>query len=163
METILKVQNVTIIYKLGDFKDIGIKEWAMRKLKGTYRVQRFKAVENVSFELFRGDMLGIVGSNGVGKSTLLKAITGIMAPTEGYVDAKGTIAALLELASGFDGDLTVKENAYLRGAMLGYTRPFMNGVYDSIISFAELENFQDRPFKQLSSGMKARLAFSCLI
>lgn len=160
METILKVQNVTIVYKLGDFKDIGIKEWVIRKLKGNYHIQHFKAVENVSFELSRGDMLGIIGSNGAGKSTLLKAITGIMEPTEGYVDAKGTIAALLELASGFDGDLTVKENAYLRGAMLGYTRPFMDGVYGSIISFAELEDFQERPFKQLSSGMKSRLAFS---
>ena len=160
METILKVQNITIMYKLGDFKDIGIKEWVMRKLKGTYRVQHFKAVENVSFEIFRGDMLGIVGSNGAGKSTLLKAITGIMVPTEGCVEAHGNIAALLELASGFDGDLTVKENAFLRGAMLGYTRAFMNEVYDDIISFAELEDFQDRPFKQLSSGMKSRLAFS---
>lgn len=160
METILKVQNITIMYKLGDFKDIGIKEWVMRKLKGTYHVQRFKAVENVSFEIFRGDMLGIVGSNGAGKSTLLKAITGIMVPTEGCVETHGNIAALLELASGFDGDLTVRENAFLRGAMLGYTRTFMNEVYDSIISFAELEDFQERPFKQLSSGMKARLAFS---
>ena len=160
MDTMLKVQNITITYKLGDFKDIGVKEWVIRKLKGTYQVQRFKAVENVSFEMFRGDMLGIIGSNGAGKSTLLKAITGIMVPTEGVVEAHGNIAALLELASGFDGDLTVKENAYLRGAMLGDTRAFMNEVYDSIISFAELENFQERPFKQLSSGMKARLAFS---
>ena len=105
-------------------------------------------------------MLGIVGSNGAGKSTLLKVITGIMEPTRGKVKVNGTIAALLELASGFDGDLTVRENTYLRGAMLGYTRAYMNEMYGSIIEFAELEEFQDRPFKQLSSGMKSRLAFS---
>ena len=105
-------------------------------------------------------MLGIIGSNGAGKSTLLKVITGIMVPTKGSSSVQGSIAALLELASGFDGDLTVRENAYLRGAMLGYTRAYMNEVYGQIIDFAELEEFQDRPFKQLSSGMKSRLAFS---
>ena len=113
----------------------------------------------------RGDMLGIIGANGAGKSTLLKAVSGIMVPTEGYVDVKGRIAALLELASGFDDDLTVRENAYLRGALLGYTREFRNQKYDEIISFAELQDFQERRFKQLSSGMKSRLAFSraCLV
>ena len=105
-------------------------------------------------------MLGIIGTNGAGKSTLLKVISGIMEPTKGWVKREGTIAALLELASGFDGDLTVRENTYLRGAMLGYTRKFMNETYDQIIDFAELREFEDRPFKQLSSGMKSRLAFS---
>lgn len=105
-------------------------------------------------------MLGIIGANGAGKSTLLKAISGIMLPSEGYVERTGKIAALLELASGFDGDLTVKENAYLRGAMLGYTRDFMDRTYTRIIEFAELTAFEDRPFKHLSSGMKSRLAFS---
>ena len=105
-------------------------------------------------------MLGIIGTNGAGKSTLLKAISGIMEPTRGTVRREGSIAALLELASGFDGDLTVKENTYLRGAMLGYTRKFMDDTYQDIINFAELQEYQDRPFKQLSSGMKSRLAFS---
>lgn len=104
-------------------------------------------------------MLGIVGANGAGKSTLLKAIAGIMTPTEGAVITHGNIAALLELASGFDGELTVRENTHLRGAMLGYTRKFMNEKYEEIVGFAELADFQDRPFKQLSSGMKSRLAF----
>ena len=104
-------------------------------------------------------MLGIIGTNGAGKSTLLKAISGIMRPSEGSIIRHGTIAALLELGSGFDGDLTVKENAYLRGAMLGYTRKFMDETYEQIIDFAELKEFEDRPFKQLSSGMKSRLAF----
>ena len=98
--------------------------------------------------------------NGAGKSTLLKAISGIMVPTRGKIQTNGTVAALLELTSGFDGDLTVRENTYLRGALLGYTRAFMDQMYDEIISFAELQDFQERPFKQLSSGMKCRLAFS---
>ena len=110
-------------------------------------------------------MLGIIGTNGAGKSTLLKAVSEIMVPTEGSIRVKGTIAALLELSSGFDNELTVRENAYLRGALLGYTRSFMDSKYDDIIEFAELKDFQDRPFKQLSSGMKSRLAFSiaCLV
>lgn len=158
--SILEVHNVSIRYMTGDFKDIGLKEYVMRKIKGEYHVNEFWADRNVSFSLEKGDMLGIIGTNGAGKSTLLKAISGIMEPTEGWVKREGNIAALLELASGFDGDLTVRENTYLRGAMLGYTRKFMDEMYDEIIEFAELQDFQDRPFKQLSSGMKSRLAFS---
>lgn len=157
---IIKAENVSIKYITGDFKDIGLKEYVVRKLSGNYHVTEFWADRNVSFELERGDMLGIIGTNGAGKSTLLKAVSGIMVPTEGRITVKGKVAALLELTSGFDGDLTVKENTYLRGALLGYTRKFMDEKYDDIISFAELEDFQDRPFKQLSSGMKSRLAFS---
>lgn len=158
--TVLEVKNVSIRYMTGDFKDIGLKEYVMRKLKSDYHVKEFWADRDITFTLEKGDMLGIIGTNGAGKSTLLKAISGIMEPTTGYVKREGNIAALLELASGFDGDLTVRENAYLRGAMLGYTRKFMDETYDSIIEFAELKDFQDRPFKQLSSGMKSRLAFS---
>ena len=158
--SILEVHNVSIRYMTGDFKDIGLKEYVMRKLKGEYHVNEFWADRNISFSLEKRDMLGIIGTNGAGKSTLLKAISGIMEPTEGWVRREGNIAALLELASGFDGDLTVRENTYLRGAMLGYTRKFMDEMYDKIIAFAELQDFQDRPFKQLSSGMKSRLAFS---
>ena len=160
MRSILKVSDVTIRYKYGDFRDIGLKEWTMRHLTHRYHVEHFLAVKNVSFELFEGDMLGIIGSNGAGKSTLLKAVTGVMVPTSGTIERDGRISALLELASGFDGDLTVKENAYLRGAMLGYTKKFMNEAYDQIIDFAELKDFEERPFKQLSSGMQSRLAFS---
>lgn len=157
---VLEVKNVSIRYMTGDFKDIGLKEYVMRKLKGDYHVREFWADRDITFSLERGEMLGIIGTNGAGKSTLLKAVAGIMAPTRGQVKRQGSIAALLELASGFDGDLTVRENSYLRGAMLGYTRRFMDETYDSIIDFAELKDFQDRPFKQLSSGMKSRLAFS---
>lgn len=158
--SILEVKNVSIRYKTGDFKDIGMKEYILRRLKNNYKIVEFWADKDVSFSLEKGEMLGIIGSNGAGKSTLLKVISGIMVPTLGSVTREGNIAALLELASGFDGDLTVKENAYLRGAMLGYTRKFMDETYDEIIEFAELRDFEERPFKQLSSGMKSRLAFS---
>ena len=157
---ILKVNNVSIKYITGDFKSIGLKEYVMRRLKNNYQVKEFWANKNITFSLEKGDMLGIIGTNGAGKSTLLKAVSGIMVPSEGQIERHGKIAALLELASGFDGDLTVKENAYLRGALLGYTRKFMDDTYDSIIEFAELKEFEDRPFKQLSSGMKSRLAFA---
>ena len=132
----------------------------MRRLTGRYKVIDFWANRNISFTLGKGDMLGIIGANGAGKSTLLKILAGIMEPTYGRVVRNGQVAALLELASGFDGDLTVKENAYLRGAMLGYTRAFMDATYGQIVDFAELREYEDRPFKQLSSGMKSRLAFS---
>ena len=160
MKEILQVKNVSIKYITGDFKSIGLKEYVVRRLKGDYYVKEFWANKNITFSLNEGDMLGIIGTNGAGKSTLLKAVSGIMRPSEGSITRHGTIAALLELGSGFDGDLTVKENAYLRGAMLGYTRRFMDETYEQIIDFAELKEFEDRPFKQLSSGMKSRLAFS---
>ena len=161
----IKASGVSIRYITGDFQDIGLKEYVMRRLKGNYHVTEFWADKDVSFSLEKGDMLGIIGSNGAGKSTLLKAVSGIMVPTKGSMEINGSVAALLELGSGFDGDLTVLENTYLRGAMLGYTRKFMDDMYDEIIEFAELKDFQDRPFKQLSSGMKSRLAFSiaCLV
>ena len=158
--SILEAKNVSIRYITGDFKDIGIKEYILRRIRHDYHVTEFCADRDVSFTLERGEMLGIIGSNGAGKSTLLKAVSGIMEPTRGSIHREGTIAALLELGSGFDGDLTVRENAYLRGAMLGYTRKFMDETYEAIIDFAELREFEDRPFKQLSSGMKSRLAFS---
>ena len=160
MKEILQVKNLSIKYITGDFKSIGLKEYVVRRLKGNYTVKEFWANKNITFNLEKSDMLGIIGTNGAGKSTLLKAVSGIMRPSEGSIIRHGTIAALLELGSGFDGDLTVKENAYLRGAMLGYTRKFMDETYEQIIEFAELKEFEDRPFKQLSSGMKSRLAFS---
>ena len=162
---VIDCNNVSIRYITGDFKSIGLKEFVLRKLTRKFEVKEFWADRNITFQLEKGDMLGIIGSNGAGKSTLLKAVTGIMLPAEGTVKVKGNIAALLELSSGFDGDMTVRENTYLRGAMLGYTREFLDEMYDEIISFAELEDFQEYTFRQLSSGMKSRLAFSiaCLV
>lgn len=163
--SIIKCAHVSIRYITGDFKDISLKEYVVRKIKGTYHVEEFWADKDVTFSLERGDMMGIIGSNGAGKSTLLKVISGIMVPTGGSCEVNGTVAALLELGSGFDTELTVRENTYLRGAMLGYSRKFMDEKYEEIIQFAELEKFQDWPFKKLSSGMKSRLAFSiaCLV
>ncbi len=162
---IIEAKNISVRYMTGDFKDIGLKEYILRRIKGNYHAQEFWADKDITFSLEKGDMLGILGTNGAGKSTLLKAVSGIMRPTVGTLTVNGTMAALLELASGFDSELTVRENTYLRGALLGYTRAFMNQNYEKIIAFAELEDFQDRLFKQLSSGMKSRLAFSiaCLV
>ena len=158
--SVIEVKNVSIRYMIGDLRNIGLKEFVMKKLTKNYHVKSFMAVDNVSFSLYQGDMLGIIGTNGAGKSTLLKAVTKIMVPTKGSVRVDGKIAALLELGSGFDGDLNLKENAYLRGAMLGYTRKFMDEKYPEILAFSELQEFEERPFKQLSSGMKSRIAFS---
>lgn len=162
---IIKADGVSIRYVTGDFKDIGLKEYVVRRLKESYHVEEFWADKNITFSLEPGDMLGIIGANGAGKSTLLKAVSGIMVPTEGHMEIHGSVAALLELGSGFDGELTVRENTFLRGAMLGYTHRFMEEKYDEIIAFAELEDFQERQYKQLSSGMQSRLAFSiaCLV
>jgi len=157
---ILEVKNVSIRYQTGTFKEIGLKEYFINKIKGNYVVNDFLAVDGVTFSLEKGDMLGILGKNGAGKSTLLKAISGIMVPTKGEVTREGTIAALLELASGFDPELTIRENTYLRGAMLGYSRSFMDQMYEQIIEFSELREFENSPFKHLSSGMKSRLAFA---
>ena len=157
---ILEVNDVSIRYKTGDIRDLGLKDFVLKKIKGQYNVKEFWADRHITFSLDKGEMLGIIGSNGAGKSTLLKVVSGIMEPTEGRCIRRGNVAALLELASGFDGELTVKENAYLRGAMLGYTRQFMNEKYPEILAFSELQEFENRPFKQLSSGMKSRLAFS---
>jgi ABC-2 type transport system ATP-binding protein len=162
---VIECKNVSIRYKTGDLQQIGLKEYLIKKITRSYKVQEFWADRDVTFSLEKGDMLGVVGTNGAGKSTLLKAITGIMVPTKGTVRVEGNVAALLELASGFDPELTVRENTYLRGALLGYTKEFMDRKYGEIIAFAELEDFQDYMFKQLSSGMKSRLAFSiaCLV
>ena len=161
----IECNDVSIRYITGDFKSIGLKEYIMRKITHNFHVQEFWADRHVTFTIQKGDMLGIIGSNGAGKSTLLKAVTGIMIPTGGSIKTHGRMAALLELASGFDAHMTVRENTYLRGAMLGYTKEFLDEKYDEIIAFAELEEFQEHMFKQLSSGMKSRLAFSvaCLV
>ncbi len=162
---IIEVKNVTVNYNLSNFRDIGLKEYIIKKAKHEIKTEHFTAVNDVSFSLDEGDMLGIIGTNGAGKSTLLKVISGIMKPAKGSVTVNGKIAALLELGSGFDGDLTVKENIFLRGAMLGYTKEFVTEKYTSILSYSELTDFENRAFKQLSSGMKTRLAFSlaCLM
>lgn len=158
--SVLEAKDVSIRYLRGDFKSIGLKEYIIRKLRGTYHAEEFWADKDINFTLEKGDLLGIIGTNGAGKSTLLKAVSGVMEPKRGYIRHEGRISSLLELTGGFDLYLSVRENAYLRGAFLGYTREFMDEKYDEIIRFAELEDFQDYSFQQLSSGMRSRLAFS---
>ena len=162
---VIDVKNVTVQYTVSNFREIGLKEYLIKKVKREIKTEHFTAVDNVSFSLEEGDFLGIIGTNGAGKSTLLKVISGIMKPAKGSVTVNGKIAALLELGSGFDGDLTLNENIYLRGAMLGYTKEFVTEKYKEILEYAELTEFENRAFKQLSSGMKSRLAFaiSCLM
>ena len=162
---VIDVKNVTVQYTISNFREIGLKEYLIKKVKRDLKTEQFNAVDNVSFSLDEGDFLGIIGTNGAGKSTLLKVISGIMKPAKGSVTVNGKIAALLELGSGFDPDLTIKENVFLRGAMLGYTKEFVTEKYKDILEYAELTEFENRAFKQLSSGMKSRLAFSisCLM
>ncbi len=159
------VKDVSVRFITGDLKDIGLKTYILKKMRGQLHVEQFWANQNISFSLNQGDMLGIIGKNGAGKSTLLKSISGVLEPTKGKIKVRGNVAALLELTAGFDGELTVRENTYLRGALLGYTKQYMDEMYEQIIEFAELKDFQDRQFNQLSSGMKSRLAFSiaCLV
>lgn len=161
----IELNDISVSYITGDFSTTGLKDVLIQKLKGTYEKKEFTALDGISFSIEEGDLLGIIGTNGAGKSTLCKVISGIMRPTKGTMAVNGSIASLLELGTGFDPDLTVRENTFLRGALLGYTRKFMNQTYDSIIEFAELKEFQERKFSHLSSGMRSRLAFSiaCLV
>ena len=157
---VVDVKNVSIKYRVGDFRDIGIKEFISQKITGKYNVKDFMAVNDVSFSLDKGDFLGIIGTNGAGKTTLLKAISGVITPNEGEIETNGNISALLALGTGFDDGLTVKENIYLRGAFMGYTEEFLNEKYDEIIEFSELKEFESYHLRQLSSGMRSRMAFS---
>ena len=123
-------------------------------------MEEFWALKDVSFKVHKGDSVGLIGLNGSGKSTMLKTIAGVLKPTEGTVETVGSIAPLIELGAGFDMDLTARENVYLNGALLGYTRKEMNNFYEDIVGFSELDNFMDVPVKNFSSGMVSRLAFA---
>ncbi len=157
---ILQVHNVSIGYLRGNFQNIGLKEYLIGKIMGTYHAEYFWADKDINFSLEKGDMLGIIGTNGAGKSTLLKAISGVMEPLEGYISHTGKISSLLELGGGFEPKLNVRDNTYLRGALLGYSRAVMDEKYQEIIDFAELNDFQENLFSELSSGMRSRLGFS---
>ena len=161
----VEAKDVSIRYLAGDFTDIGIKEWIIQKFKRERKVESIWAVDNVSFKLEAGDFMGIVGVNGAGKSTLLKSVTGILPPQKGEIITEGNLVALLELGTGFDGDLNLRENILMRGALLGYSRSFIEERTDEILEFAELTDFQWYKYKQLSSGMRSRLAFSicCMV
>ena len=160
MGTIIQVENVSMMFNQSSDRIDNIKEYLIRLLKKQLMFQEFWALKHISFELEQGDSLGIVGLNGSGKSTLLKLIAGVLKPTEGTVTAKGAIAPLIELGAGFDDDLSAQENVYLNGAILGYSKEYMDKKYQEIITFAELQDFTQIPLKNYSSGMKARLGFA---
>ena len=158
--TTVKVCNVSMKYHLAENRASTIKEFATRRVKGDINYRDFWALKNVSFEVRKGEVLGIIGANGSGKSTLLKIIAGIMKPTEGYVETVGAIAPMLELGSGFELEMTGRENIYLNGAILGYSEEIIDSHFDEIVDFAELHDFINVPIRSYSSGMMARLAFS---
>lgn len=156
----IKLDNVSMKFNLGKDKVNTLKEFLIKKAKRQIKVEEFWALKNISVEVKPGDVLGLVGSNGAGKSTLLKIMAGVMKPTKGTVEKKGTLAPMIELGAGFDMELTAKENVFLNGAILGYTREFLESKYDEIVDFSELSSFMDVPVRNFSSGMVARLAFS---
>ena len=147
-------------FNLMEEKVDSLKEYIVRLIKGQLFYNEFIALNNVSFEVKKGDILGIVGFNGAGKSTMLKILAGVLKPTEGSVEIKGTIAPLIEVGAGFDPELTAKENIFLNGAILGHDHKFLETHFDEIIDFAELRSFINVPVKNFSSGMYARLGFA---
>lgn len=156
----IKVNDVSMHFNLMVERVDSIKEYVIKLIKGKLLYNDFVALSHVSFDVKKGEVVGLVGLNGAGKSTLLKIIAGVLKPTEGKVITKGTIAPLIEVGAGFDPELTARENVYLNGAILGHDRKFMDSKFDEIIDFAELQNFVDVPVKNFSSGMYARLGFA---
>lgn len=156
----IKVDDVSIKFNLSQEKLDSLKEFFIKFVKRQVKYDEFWALQNVSFELEKGDRVGILGLNGAGKSTLLKAIAGVYKPSSGKITKKGVIAPLLELGAGFDKQYTARENIYLYGAVLGYSKKFIDEKFDEIVEFSELQKFLDVPLKNYSSGMKSRLGFA---
>lgn len=159
-KTVIEVKDVGMEFNLSQEKVDNLKEYVIKLLKRELLFQEFWALKDISFKVEKGDRVGIVGLNGAGKSTLLKIISGVMKPTEGNVQIKGKLVPLLELGAGFDKNYTGRENIFLNGAMLGYTKEFLEEKYEEIVEFSEIGKFIDVPLKNYSSGMKARLGFS---
>lgn len=159
-KTIIEVSNVTMRFRLNNDKILSLKEFVTTALRGQLSYNEFAALEHVSFAVEKGETLGLIGRNGAGKSTMLKLISGILKPTEGDVVCHGNVVPMLELGSGFDMDLTGRENIFLNGAILGYDEKFLKDRYDEVVEFSELGQFIEIPIRNYSSGMLARLAFS---
>ena len=158
--TIISVNDVSMRFNLAREKVDSLKEYIIRAVKGKLQYDEFWALNNVSFDVNKGDSVGLIGLNGSGKSTMLKVIAGVVTPTRGSVRVNGSVAPLIELGAGFDIDLTGRENVFLNGALLGRSRKMMQEVFDEIVEFSELREFMDVPVKNYSSGMLSRLAFS---
>ena len=156
----IEVSDVTMRFRLNNDKILSLNEFVTTALRGKLQYNDFTALEHVSFEVKKGETLGLIGRNGAGKSTMLKVISGILKPTEGSVVCRGNVVPMLELGSGFDFDLTGRENIFLNGAILGYSKEFLHEKYDEIVEFSELGQFIEVPIRNYSSGMLARLAFS---
>ena len=159
-KTMIEVNDVTMRFRMNSDKIMSLKEFVTTALRGKLKYQEFTALDHVSFTVKKGETLGLIGRNGAGKSTMLKVISGILKPTEGSVVCQGNVVPMLELGSGFDFDLTGRENIFLNGSILGYSEEFLNAKYDEIVEFSELRQFIEAPIRNYSSGMLARLAFS---
>lgn len=159
-KTMIEVSDVSMRFRMNSDRIMSLKEFVTTALRGKLRYQEFTALEHVSFTVKKGETLGLIGRNGAGKSTMLKVISGILKPTEGSVTCHGNVVPMLELGSGFDMDLTGKENIFLNGAILGYSEGFLKAKYNEIVEFSELGQFIEVPIRNYSSGMLARLAFS---
>lgn len=157
---IIRAKNISMRYLMTYDRIKSIKEYLVQLVKGKIKYEEFWALRNVSFEIKKGEVVGIIGHNGAGKSTLLKVISGILKPADGELEVHGNIVPMLELGSGFDHDLTGRENVFLNGAILGYTEEYLKAKYDEIVAFSELGKFIDVPIRNYSSGMLMRLAFS---
>lgn len=160
MDTIIEVNQVSMSFRMDLNRPSGLKDWVVNFATGKRNIQEFRALTDVSFDVKRGEVIGIIGRNGSGKSTLLKVISGIYKPTGGSVKLGGNVVPMLELGSGFDPELTGYENIFLNGAILGYTEQYLRDKLDDIIAFSELGDFISMPIKTYSSGMMMRLAFS---
>lgn len=159
-DTVIQVKDVSMHFNLMEEKVDSIKEYFVKLIKGKLLYNDFIALDHISFDVQKGDILGFVGFNGAGKSTMLKILAGVLKPTSGSVTVKGSVAPLIEVGAGFDPELTARENIYLNGAILGFPKSFLDKKFDSIIEFAELKDFVNVPVKNFSSGMYARLGFS---
>ena len=160
-EIMIDVDNVSMRFNLGIEKGFSLKQWFVDFGKHKKKKKNeFWALKDVDFKINRGEVVGFIGANGAGKSTLLKVVAGVMKPTKGSVKAYGNICPMIELGAGFDSQLTARENIYLNGAVMGYSKALIDSKFEEIVEFSELRDFLDVPVQNFSSGMVARLAFS---